>query len=100
NGHVQPHQLHEAFIIVTQHVGKISCPVEQTIRLYMCVISILSSVNVCSNSRKSSNQVEHIVEYRLPVILFGNTFRISFGKFAFSLQCHDTCHEHGHGVSI
>ena len=40
NGHIKAHQFTETMIIKTHHVGEVTCPVEQTIRMYMVAILI------------------------------------------------------------
>ena len=80
NSHVQTHQFTELFVVVPQHVGKVSGPIQLGIWLNVFAPFVRTSVDVGRNTRKARNQIHRIFIRVLPVLGLADPARIGLAK--------------------
>src|SRR5947209_4737119 len=86
--HIQTHQFFKSIVLIAEHVGKISSPVQQTIRLNMIALLVLTPIDISRNTRQAGNKVHRVVKHGFPIVFLTHPLGVLPGKLTFSLQRH------------
>src|SRR4051812_22408901 len=98
NSHVQAHQFFEPFVRVTQHMSKVTCPVQQTIWLNMITAFVFTAIDIGGYTWQTCNEVHCIIIHIAPVVFFVDALSICLCKTGFSLHSQYTYRKHRHWV--